>query len=135
MADSPLVWPLLTDFAIVARSHDMDIFTCAEEHDFSRFGTSPGRCVDGELLQKLWSLTGHTRKDPSQRSACLCVISKDVGMNDTCIHGCPYCYSTRDLRLARRHHSEHNPDSPVLWGSARPLTEAEQADQLKMKLL
>lgn len=128
-------WNLLKDFALIAGRHNMEIFTCAEERDFSRVGVLPGRCINGELLRKLWSLRGHTKKDPSQRAACLCVVSKDIGMNDTCIHGCPYCYSTRNLAMAERRHSEHNPDSPVLWGSGRELSETEQAEQLKARLI
>ncbi|MCL0094610.1 DUF1848 domain-containing protein [Dehalococcoidales bacterium] len=115
--DSPRGWELLRDLAQIARSYDMEIFTCAEERDFSNFGVPPGRCIDGELLRKLWSLPGHTKKDPAQRPACRCVVSKDIGMNDTCLHGCPYCYSTRNLALAKRRYSEHEPDSPVIWGN------------------
>jgi len=134
-ANSPIVWNLLKDLVMIARSHSMEIFTCAEERDFSEVGAPPGRCVDGELMRKLWLLHGHTKKDPTQRTACLCVVSKDIGMNDTCVHGCPYCYSTRNLALAQRRYSEHDPDSPVLWGNGRALSETEQADQLKVRLL
>lgn len=133
--NSQRVWNLLKDLAAIARYNNMEIFTCAEERDFSDFGVPPGRCVDGELLYRLWSLYGHAKKDPTQRPACLCVVSKDIGMNDTCVHGCPYCYSTRNLALAQRRYSEHDPDSPVLWGNGRALSETEQADQLKVRLL
>ena len=128
-------WNLLKDVAAIARDHNMQIFTCAEERNFSEVGAPPGHCIDGEILRRLWSLHGHTRKDPTQRAACLCVLSKDIGMNDTCVHGCPYCYSTRNLALAQRRYSEHDPDSPVLWGNGRALSEAEQAHQLEVRLL
>jgi hypothetical protein len=134
-ADSQYAWDLLKDLASIAKDHDMQIFTCAEERNFSKAGVPPGRCIDGELLQGLWSLSGHTKKDPTQRAACLCVVSKDIGMNDTCVQGCPYCYSTGSLPLAERRHSEHDPDSPVLWGNGRSLSEAELADQHKARLL
>lgn len=135
VANSRVAWNLLRDLAAIARDHDMELFTCAEERDFSKVGAAPGRCVDGELLRELWSLHGHTKKDPTQRAACLCVVSKDIGMNDTCVHGCQYCYSTGNLSLAQRRYLEHDPDSPVIWGSGRTLSEAEQADQLKVRLL
>ena len=134
-ANSRYAWNLLKDLAAIARDHNMQIFTCAEERNFSKVGVPPGRCIDGELLRGLWSLSGHTKKDPTQRAVCLCVVSKDIGMNDTCVHGCPYCYSTRNLALAQRRYSGHDPNSPVLWGNGRVLSEAEQADQLKARLL
>lgn len=132
---SPEIWDLLEDLSSIAKDNEMEIFTCAEERDFSGAGIYPGRCVDGELLSRLWALHGHTKKDPTQRDACLCVASKDIGINDTCIHGCPYCYSTHNIELAKRRYSEHNPESPVIWGKARPLTEAEKAEQRQSRLL
>ncbi len=134
-ADSPYVWKLLNDLAAIAKANGMDIFTCAEEHDFTEARIPPGRCVDGDLLRELWHLEGHNVKDPSQRPACLCVVSKDIGMNDTCLHGCAYCYSTRSPALASRRHSEHDPESPVLWGKPRTLSEDECARHSQARLL
>ena len=133
--DSKYGWSLAKELSGIANENDMEILSCAEERNFSEAGVKPGRCIDGELLSKLWSLHGHNRKDPTQRKACLCVVSKDIGINDTCIHGCPYCYSTRNLNLAQRRSSEHDPDAPVIWGNWRKLTEAERADQLKVRLV
>lgn len=107
---------LLGDLATIASSHDMEIFTCAEQLDFTEYGVPPGRCIDDDLLRKIWSLSFHHIKDPSQRKECLCVISKDIGMNDTCIHGCPYCYSTKNFKLAQHRWKEHDPDSPAIFG-------------------
>ena len=135
VAHSHAVWDLLKDLSLIARSNEMEIFTCAEERDFSGAGICPGSCIDGELLFRLWALRGHTKKDPTQRDACLCVASKDIGVNDTCIHGCPYCYSTRNIDIAKRRYSEHDPGSPVIWGKARPLSEAEKAEQRQSRLL
>lgn len=109
---------LLRDLAVIAKRSNIEIFTCAEERDFSEVGIPPGRCVDDRLLCQIWSLNLQYKKDPSQREYCLCTVSKDIGVNNTCIHGCPYCYSTRDCALAERRYSEHNPNSPMLWGDS-----------------
>ena len=134
-ADSQRVWDLFKDLSAIAKYNEMEIFTCAEERDFSNAGVPPGRCIDGALLQQLWSLHGHTKKDPTQRAACLCVVSKDIGINDTCIHGCPYCYSTHNLTIAKLRYSEHDPESPVIWGKTRELSEAERAYHSRANLL
>lgn len=125
---------LLDELARIARFNQIEIFACAEECDFSKVGICPGSCIDGELINRIWSLQVSNRKDPTQRAACRCVISKDIGINDTCIYGCPYCYSTRSVRIATKRHSEHDPFSPVLWGSSRPLSEREKTQQLKVPL-
>lgn len=107
---------LLKDLAAIARRNNIEIFSCAEERDYSNIGVTPGRCIDERLLSRIWSLNLKYKKDTTQRKYCLCMVSKDIGINDTCIHGCPYCYSTRDYALAQRRHSEHDPNSPILWG-------------------
>ena len=134
-ASSNRILDLLKDLSLIAKTNNMEILTCAEERDYSDAGVRPGSCIDGELLYRLWSLHGNMKKDPTQRASCLCITSRDIGINDTCINGCPYCYSTRNIELAKRRYSEHDPKSPVIWGKFRELSEAEKADQLKVKLL
>jgi hypothetical protein len=113
---SPLVADLIGSLADIARRQGMEVFSCAEPRDFSDFGAPPGRCIDDVLLKRIWPILGRFTKDPSQRKECLCVASKDIGMNDTCIHGCPYCYSTNSYELAKRRYKEHDPSSPAIWG-------------------
>ena len=112
---------LLKDLATIARRRDMEIFACAEDRDFSELGIPPGRCIDESLLNRIWALNLRYRKDPAQRRFCLCMVSKDIGINDTCIHGCPYCYSTRNHALAERRYQEHDPQSPSMLGDAETL--------------
>ncbi len=127
---------LLKDMADIARKQGMEIYTCAEARDYSEFGIPPGRCIDEELLRKIWVLHLKYKKDPSQREFCLCMVSKDIGMNDTCIHGCPYCYSTRNYALAERRYKEHDPSSPALWGnSENPIgSKAVVSEQMKLSI-
>jgi len=125
---------LLKDLADIARKNDIEIFTCAEESDYSQIGVPPGRCIDDGLLARIWSLNLEYKKDPSQRSSCLCMMSKDIGINDTCMHGCPYCYSTTNYTVAQRRFSEHNPDSPALWGNQNNISENTEAADFQLKL-
>jgi len=124
------MFQLLSHISRVARNAGMDSFSCAEEKDFSRAGVRPGSCIDCELIT---SLGGHVsvKKDPGQRAACRCVISRDIGINDTCLHGCPYCYATMNNKLAQQRHIKHDPDSPVLFGLAGR-SHPERTTQLKM---
>jgi hypothetical protein len=78
---------LLKDLANIATKNNIEIFTCAEEKDYSQTGVLPGRCIDERLLTRIWSLNLKYKKDPYQRKPCLCMVSKDIGINNTCIHG------------------------------------------------
>ena len=97
-----------------AANNAMECFTCAEAQDFSSSGAPSGKCIDNELIEQLFALKVTARKDPHQRKACCCVISRDIGAYDTCPAGCIYCYATADHDRASRHCREHNPLSTSL---------------------
>lgn len=126
---------LLSEMAKIAMHHGIEIFSCAEDNDFSEAGVCPGSCIDRDLINQTWSINLTTSKDAYQRPSCPCIAGKDIGVNDTCIHGCLYCYSTRNINVATRRHSEHDPKSPVLWGNSRPLSESEHSNLMKTRLL
>lgn len=125
---------LLEDLASIARENNIQIFTCAEEKDYSQTGVAPGRCIDERLLARVWSLDLRYKKDPYQRKSCLCMVSKDIGMNDTCVHGCPYCYSTTNYAVAQRRFSEHDPNSTLLWGKPEESSKTREEAEAQMGL-
>ncbi len=104
----------------IAGQNGMEIVSCAEELDLRPYGVRPGKCVDDEYVRRVFGIEADSKKDPSQRKACGCVASKDIGMYDSCLFGCQYCYATQSFELARRHHREHNPESPSLLGWYEP---------------
>ena len=107
---------LMRSMVDIAAANGMEIVSCAEELDLQPYGISPGKCVDDELIQRVFGLEVTHAKDPSQRAACGCVVSKDIGMYDSCLFGCRYCYANRSFELAKQHYAAHNPDSPSLLG-------------------
>lgn len=105
---------LLGDLAMIARSHQMEIVSCAEQYDLLPYGIRPGKCVDDEYIERVFGLDTAHAKDPGQRKACGCVVSKDIGMYDTCLFGCRYCYATSSFERARENYRHHDPDAPAL---------------------
>jgi len=99
-----------------ATANGMEITSCAEQLDLQRYGVRPGKCVDDEYIQRVFGLDVTHQKDPSQRPACGCVASRDIGMYDSCLFGCAYCYATSNFERARANHAQHDPDSPSLIG-------------------
>lgn len=97
----------------VAEQCGMKMQSCAE--DLAAAGIPVGACIDAELIHSLWRIEV-PGKDPYQRSLCACSISKDIGINDTCLHGCPYCYATRNHNAARANYAHHSKDSTILVG-------------------
>lgn len=101
-----------------------EVQTCAEEEDLMKYGITRGKCIDDTLIERITGNPISSKKDPSQRKACGCIVSKDIGANNTCLFGCKYCYATRSLEMAKKNRNKHNPDSPSLlgWHDAEPKT-------------
>lgn len=45
--------------------------------------------------------------DKGQRIACGCMVSKDIGQYDTCLHQCEYCYATASKEKAMQNWQLH----------------------------
>jgi hypothetical protein len=105
---------LLQLLAQVARQHGMQITSCAEELDLRPYGIQPGRCIDHEYIRDTFGLEVTSRKDPAQRKDCGCVISKDIGMYQSCLYGCQYCYANADFEGSRHNYERHDPASTRL---------------------
>lgn len=110
---------LMKSLSISARENGMEIQTCAEKPDFSYHGIPSGKCIDDRLIRKVFNLDVTPRNDPSQRTDCGCVASRDIGMYDTCLFGCIYCYASAGFDHARERHRNSDPASPFLTGHHR----------------
>lgn len=126
-----------------ASGWEVQLATCAEEFDYEAHGIEHNRCVDGELMEQLWSedkeLVYYLRtgklpepdlfgslppipekqknlKDKGQRKICGCMISKDIGMYNTCGHLCVYCYANTSKELVLRNFEKLNDDSESIIG-------------------
>jgi DNA repair photolyase len=97
-----------------ARKHGMEAVSCAEPHNLTQWGIAPGKCIDAEKLSAAFGIHLSARKDPGQRQACGCAVSKDIGCYDTCLHGCRYCYATSNPDRARKRHRAHDPKAASL---------------------
>lgn len=84
---------LITGLFHKAQVAGLPIFSCAEPFDLSCYGVRAGKCIDDDLLIKLFNICVEEGKDRNQREACGCIKSKDIGQYDTCLHGCAYCYA------------------------------------------
>ncbi|HRW47592.1 MAG TPA: DUF1848 domain-containing protein, partial [Caldilinea sp.] len=106
-------WPgfaaLIQGMVQSATANGMEIVSCAEEIDLARYGVRPGKCIDDDYIFAAFGLRVGGTKDPSQRAACGCIASRDIGMYDSCLFGCQYCYATSSFDRARANHAAHDP--------------------------
>lgn len=105
---------LLPRMAKTAHACGMSIQACAPEIEVERFGIERGSCIDGRWISRLFGLDLDAGKDAGQRKQCGCAPSRDIGMYDSCLSGCAYCYATSDFERAKANHAAHDSRSPSL---------------------
>ena len=101
---------LIPDLVEIAEHNQFEMVSCAEVVDLQQFGINPGKCVDDDLIRRVFDLDLEYKKDPGQRSACRCLPSQDIGRYDTCPFGCQYCYANRSFEQAVQYYKSHNSD-------------------------
>jgi len=103
-------------FSTIAKRYNLTLKTCSESIDLTHYAIEKNQCVDTKFINETFNLNLVHEKDPSQRSACLCAKSVDIGAYNTCRHGCKYCYATFNHKRVNTQINKHDPDSELLIG-------------------
>ncbi len=77
--------------AQILKQYGITLYGCAQPA--LKGIVTPAKCIDAELYQNLTGIDFENRKDLSQRKACGCTVSQDIGKYRTCPHKCLYCYN------------------------------------------
>ena len=122
---------------------DIEMATCAEDIDLEAYGIEHNRCIDSELMKRIFAedkelvyylhtlkwpekdlfgeippIPNKTKnvKDTGQRKICGCMVSKDIGMYNTCRHFCVYCYANTSKEAVLKNKGRHNDESESIIG-------------------
>ena len=136
---------IMTEFAAglqrLNENWNFELATCAEQIPLEKYSIIHNKCVDDDLMIKLFShdkvlmdFLGVTitppdmfnpngsiekkrnNKDKGQRQYCGCIISKDIGEYNTCPHLCEYCYANANKNTALTNWNLHklNPNNETI---------------------
>ena len=120
LPDQMAMGELAALFADAAGRQGIALFTCSHDIDLSPHGIMHSRCIDADLIEQIsgCKVLG-VKKAGSQRHACGCIESRDIGSYNTCTHGCLYCYAVSSQAKACSARQKYDPLSPMLCDSLR----------------
>ncbi|MFW6025700.1 MAG: DUF1848 domain-containing protein [Candidatus Woesearchaeota archaeon] len=125
------IFEIAFEFKKIADKYNIEIETCSEQIDlYKKTGIKHGRCIDAKLISKIIGGEIEAVEDKGQRAACGCMASIDIGIYNTCKHGCLYCYATGNKKLLNKNIKKHDVSSPLLIGQ---LSEREDVKIKKIK--
>ena len=98
----------------IAQDHNLIVQSCAEKKQLDLYGVTPGACIDSDLVSIAGGHVSAGKKDPAQRKLCRCMTSRDIGVYNTCLLGCRYCYATKSRVTAQENYRVHDPKAPSI---------------------
>ena len=122
---------LAKNFSKIAKENDFNIFTCGEKYKFLEFGFISGACLSKTYAL---SLTKSLNKDVKfkkqtnrKNNYCECVEMVDIGVYNTCLSKCKYCYANFDEENVNLNMKLHDENSSLLIGKLN------KEDQIKIR--
>lgn len=100
----------------IGKKYNIKVESCCEAINLESVGIEHGHCIDPDLINRICPKQYDFKKDKSQRQACGCIESIDIGSYNTCKNGCVYCYANWKDNVI----TNYDPLSPILCSEILP---------------
>jgi hypothetical protein len=104
---------LANEIAEIAHQYGIEMFSCCGDYLVNE-KIKKAHCIDGNIIDQLFSSSGLPYSDKPTREQCGCTESTDIGAYDTCPHGCVYCYANANRQKAFEAAVRYDTDSAFL---------------------
>ena len=128
---------LCQKFVEIGKKYNFEIYTCHENESLKTTGVYTSGCMNQQIIERA---LGHSLKLPKineARQGCRCLLNNDIGVYNTCLHSCLYCYANYDRVTVLKNIKKHNKKSPFLIGDFQKddiIKEAKQVSYIDRQL-
>ncbi|MDD8047988.1 MAG: DUF1848 domain-containing protein [Thomasclavelia sp.] len=120
-------------FSEIGKKYNIKIKTCLEGHELEKFGIDSSGCLNKEVIEKALEYKIDITKGMLPREGCNCLLTNDIGMYNTCLHFCRYCYANYDKQTVFKNNKLHDPNSILLVGNITPQDKIKESKQTLLK--
>ena len=118
-------------FLEITQKYGLKLQTCGNGLQFKDLeGVEVTGCLDEHALN-LMGIYPKSKNKPTEWG-CLCYPNTSVGVYNTCMYKCKYCYASADFDKCEENYKIHDPKSPLLLGNLMPY---DNVIEMKPKLL
>ncbi len=113
---------LAKEFVRIGKKYGIQIRSCCEGTELEKFGVDVSGCMSQAVVERAigGSLNLPAKAKKNIREGCDCLLGNDIGVYNTCGHGCIYCYANYDNETVQRNQRLHKKDAPFLIGDRQP---------------
>ena len=108
---------LAKHFVRVGREFGFSIKTCAMGTELYEYGIESSGCISKDVLERATGLQIKDIRRVPHRPGCNCIPNRDIGVYNTCPHGCKYCYANESQEAVKTNRLLHDQNSPLLIGN------------------
>ena len=106
----------LMELSACAESYGMELRICSNPE----FDMPKSQCASVEIFSAYGKDVVEDLRPGPSRKGCQCLRTVDIGMDNTCISGCKYCYVVTSQETALRNFNNHDPEAVMLRGLTSP---------------
>lgn len=121
---------LAKEFVRIGKQYGMELRSCCEGTELAEYGVNVSGCMTKSVVERaIGTSLDMAKPQKPAREECACLLGNDIGMYNTCGHGCLYCYANYDRKTVEQNMRQHAPESPLLIGNLTADDEIREAKQ------